>query len=78
MTKKQIGKIYHKLEGKNIIYFINGKYPVDLKISITENCIEDSLILSSTKMNKINSAEIDKLSDNSFNDFFDNIREEKK
>ena len=78
LTKKQIDKIYHKLEGKNIIYFINGKYPVDLKISITENSIEDSLILSSTKMNKINSAEIDKLSDNSFNDFFGNVREEKK
>ena len=61
-----------------MIYFINGKYPVDLKILITENCIENSLILSSTKMNKLNSAEIDKLTDNSFNDFFENVREEKK
>ena len=78
LTKKQIDKIYHNLEGKNLIYFINGKYPVDLKILITENCIENSLILSSTKMNKLNSAEIDKLTDNSFNDFFENVREEKK
>ena len=77
LTKKQIDKIYHNLEGKNLIYFINGKYPVDLKILITENCIENSLILSSTKMNKLNSAEIDKLTDNSFNDFFENVREEK-
>jgi hypothetical protein len=29
-------------------------------------------------MNKLNSAEIDKLTDNSFNDFFENVREEKK
>ena len=78
LTKKQIDKIYHNLEGKNLIYFINGKYPVDLKILITENCIENSLKLSSTKMNKLNSAEIDKLTDNSFNDFFENVREEKK
>ena len=78
LTKKQIDKIYHNLEGKNLIYFINGKYPVDLKILITENCIENSLILSSTKMNKLNSAEIDKLTDNSFIDFFENVREEKK
>ena len=78
LTKKQVDKIYNHLKSKNLKYFINGKFEVDLKITIEGSCVENSLVLSSTKMNKINTVEINNLNDFTFNDFFDNVLEEKK
>ena len=77
LTKKQIEKIHDYLKNKNLLYFINGKYPINIKILISDNCIEDCLILSSNKFNQVNSVEIDKLNDNTFNDFFKNVRKDK-
>lgn len=77
LTKKQIDKIYEQLDNKNLKYFISGKYPVNMEIVVTENCIENSLVLSSTT-HKINFAEINKMNDSFFPDFFNNVREEKK
>ena len=58
ITKKQVNKIYNKLKSLNLIHFIRGKFPVDIKILIDDNCIEDTLILSSKDMNIINNVEI--------------------
>ena len=77
LTKKQVEKLYHQLRSKNLISLINGKYPVNLEILISENFMEDCVVLSSTAMNQINSTKIDKLNDNSFRFFFNNVREDK-
>ena len=77
LTKKQIEKIYHQLKSKNLIDFINGKYPVNLKMFISDSFLEECSILSSTTFFKINNVEIDKLNDNNFHNFFSNIRENK-
>ena len=73
ITKKQADKIYHQLNSKNLKYFIHEKFPVDIKILIDDYCIEETLVLSSNNMNLINNIEIDNLSDNSFDDVFDNV-----
>jgi hypothetical protein len=77
LTKKQVEKLYHQLRSKNLISLINGKYPVNLEILMSENFMGDCVVLSSTAMNQINSTKIDKLNDNSFTFFFNNIREDK-
>ena len=74
LTKKQIEKIYCFLKNKNLLYFING---INLKISVSDNSIEESLLLSSTKFIQVNSVEIEKLNDFSFYDFFTNIKKDK-
>ena len=77
LTKKQIDKIYHQLNSKNLINFINGKYPINLKMLISDSFLEECSTLSSTTMFKVNSVEIDKLNDHNFHNFFSNIRENK-
>ena len=75
ITKKQVNKIYNKLKSLNLIHFIRGKFPVDIKILIDDNCIEDTLILSSKDMNIINNVEIENLNNYSFDDVFNNVIE---
>ena len=70
-------KLYHQLRSRNLKSLINGKFPVNLEIYISENFMIDCAVLSSTAMNQINSAEIDRLNDNSFKFFFNNVREDK-
>lgn len=77
LTKKQIDKIYNQLKSKNLINFINGKYPINLKMLISDSFLEECSVLSSTTMFKVNSVEIDKLNDQNFHNFFSNIRENK-
>ena len=77
ITNKQMNIIYSELKNINIKCIINGKYPIDSHIIITDNYIDNSLPLSSTT-NKINSFEIEQINDNYFEDFFNNVREEKK
>ena len=66
ITKKQVDKLYHQIRSKNLKSLINGKYPVNLDIYISDNYMVDCATLSSTAMNQINSAQIDRLNDNSF------------
>ena len=77
ITKKQVDKLYHQIRSKNLKSLINGKYPVNLDIYISDNYMVDCATLSSTAMNQINSAQIDRLNDNSFIFFFKNVRENK-
>jgi len=77
LTKKQIEKVYHQLKSKNLINFINGKYPINLKMLISDCFLEECSVLSSTIMFKVNGVEIDKLNDNNFHNFFSNVRENK-
>lgn len=77
ITKKQVDKLYHQIRSKNLKSLINGKYPVNLEIYISDNYMVDCATLSSTAMNQINSAQIDRLNDNSFIFFFKNVRENK-
>ena len=77
ITKKQVDKLYHQIRSKNLKSLINGKYPVNLDIYISDNYMVDCATLSSTAMNQINSAQIDRLYDNSFIFFFKNVRENK-
>ena len=53
VSKKQIDKIYYKIKSKNLIYYIRGKSPVDIKILNDNNYIENALLLSSKDMNII-------------------------
>ena len=77
ITKKQVDKLYHQIRSKNLKSLINGKYPVNLDIYISDNYMVDCATLSSTAMNQINSAQIDRLNDNSFIFFFKNVRDNK-
>ena len=77
ITKKQVDKLYHQIRSKNLKSLINGKYPVNLDIYISDNYMVDCATLSSTAMDQINSAQIDRLNDNSFIFFFKNVRENK-
>ncbi len=77
ITKKQVDKLYHQIRSKNLKSLINGKYPVNLDIYISDNYMVDCATLSSTAMNQINSAQIERLNDNSFIFFFKNVRENK-
>ena len=77
LTKKQVDKLYHQIRSKNLSSLINGRFPVNLQILISENFMVDCAVLSSTAMNKINIAQIDRLNDNSFTFFFNNVREDK-
>ena len=77
ITKKQVDKLYHQIRSKNLKSLINGKYPVNLDIYISDNYMVDCATLSSTAMYQINSAQIDRLNDNSFIFFFKNVRENK-
>ena len=71
-------ELYHQITNKNLRSLINGQFPVDLEIYTSENYMVDCVLLSSTAMKQINSAKIDRLNDNSFIFFFNNIREDKE
>ena len=74
LTRKQLDKVYQYLKSKNLINYINCKNPVDIKINAFDNCLENCIVLSSNKLNQINSLEIDKLNDESFSNIFKNVR----
>ena len=74
LTRKQLDKVYQYLKSKNLINYINCKNPVDIKMNAFDNCLENSIVLSSNKLNQINSLEIDKLNDESFSNIFKNVR----
>ena len=78
ITKNQVDELYHQITNKNLRSLINGQFPVDLEIYTSENYMVDCVLLSSTAMKQINSAKIDRLNDNSFIFFFNNIREDKE
>lgn len=74
LTRKQLDKVYQYLKSKNLINYINCKNPVDIKMNAFDNCLENCIVLSSNKLNQINSLEIDKLNDESFSNIFKNVR----
>jgi hypothetical protein len=74
LTRKQLDKVYQHLKSKNLINYINCKNPVDIKMNAFDNCLENCIVLSSNKLNQINSLEIDKLNDESFSNIFKNVR----
>lgn len=74
LTRKQLDKVYQYLKSKNLINYINCKNPVDIKMNAFDNYLENCIVLSSNKLNQINSLEIDKLNDESFSNIFKNVR----
>ena len=63
LNEEQIFKISDKLKNKNILYLINGKSPLDLKISGSSNLIEAKSLLDSTIIFKNNKIELNGLND---------------
>ena len=66
LNEEQIFKISDKLKNKNILYLINGKSPLDLKISGSSNLIEAKSLLDSTIIFKNNKIELNGLNDEEF------------
>ena len=80
INKNQMNKIINKIENKSIVYLINGKYPLNINFSPSNNTIEDKALLESIAQYGYNHIELNYLKDEDFKLIFnkDNCYERNK
>ena len=67
---RQINQLLNSTNNKTLFYYLNGKYPLNIKVKPIDNFVEDLCQINSLIKYRVNKVEIKELNDELFKDYF--------